>query len=317
MLTSVLCCSTRLSPEFCGCEQLLWTLCDSACLCCCGWPWHLPAAAASEHAEFGRCSADHAKIAPPACCRLHFASRINSDLPLQFLSTTASLHGLGGGEAPGAPRPRLAWDLRAGAAGLTLVLWYPPSAAGAAAGAACTGQPPAAAAPRPQAQSDSQHLQQRQQQQQQSGACSSLNGVAADAFQQPGDSVMQAGDSFMSAASQLRWSAAGTSFATAAGSGAWTACTSQQSEAQPSEAPPAGSASRRQHSSGAASAGSAGGSAWGVRESSDDEDSGRLELECTDIVVDASSGGAGGAVTAVARLYALSALEYLPTDDAG
>ena len=47
-----------------------------------------------------------------------------------------------------------------------------------------------------------------------------------------------------------------------------------------------------------------------------DEDYGRLELQCTDVIIDVSAGGDAGGVSAAVRLYALSALEYLPSEDA-
>lgn len=201
-------------------------------------------------------------------------------------------------------------------AGVTLVLWYPPSAAAAAAAAAFAdaGKSLGGLAAS-HAELHEASPQQTVQPQQRNGAGGSADGgdaaegvAASDAFEQPGDSVMQAGDSFMSAASQLRWSGA-TSFATAAGSNAWTANASQQqSEALHLAVAAAGGggADRRRNGSAAGAVSS--------EASAGDGDFGRLELECTDLVVDASG---GGGVTAAAQLYALSALEYLPTDDAG
>lgn len=209
----------------------------------------------------------------------------------QFFSTTASLHSLsaGGSAAPA----QLRWDLRVAAAGCTLALWYPasaPAAAAAAARAGAGGSPAASAAAASSSAAEQQlagSLDQDRRLDQ-----DAASGEDAEAFSQPGDSLMRGGgESFMSAASQLRGSSAaadGSAAAAVTDAAGGAAATAQPVATQPdvAAAPP------------------------------DEEDYGRLELECTDVIIDVSAGGRAGGVSAAVRLYALSALEYLPSEDA-
>ena len=211
----------------------------------------------------------------------------------QFFSTTASLHGLSDGG--GAASAQLRWDLRVAAAGCTLALWYPSSAPAAAAAAAGAGRGgnlalgPAALGRSAAEQCPAEVLVDGGQREQ-----SATNDEDTEAFSQPGDSLMLGGgESFMSAASQLRGSSAAVDSTAAAVAAAANAAGTTAASAEPAATRPAVAAA-----------------------SPDEEDYGRLELECTDVIVDVSAGGNAGGVSAAVRLYALSALEYLPSGDA-
>ena len=232
-------------------------------------------------------------------------------------------------------RPPLGWELRATAAGVVLVLWYPPSAAAAA--AATAGAPPYSPSPssrlRPELPSySSTTVQQAVRPQAVGSTPADLSGsvAALDAEQQPRqqqqerDPFLEPEESFMSSASQLQWSAA-TSFASAADGELWSTSSgmlkADASEGDRTDCSQGQSAAAAEFSSPVTSRRS---SAVWCRNSggsscrpSFDEDVSRLELECTDIVINAIDGSNGGSVTLAARFYALAVLEYLPTSSAG
>lgn len=166
------------------------------------------------------------------------------------------------------------------------MLWYPASAPAAAAAAAAAGKPASSGSAgnqQPAAAGDSADSQHQLQQAPQD----SLAGLPDEAFAQPADSMMHGGDSFISAASRLRWSSGSADMPAPSRDGAAGHSAADVTAADPDAA-----------------------------ESADDGDYGRLELECTDVVIDAAGGSASGGVTAAARLYALSTLEYLSAEDA-
>jgi hypothetical protein len=228
-----------------------------------------------------------------ACLILPNVADLLCVMSAQFFSTTASLHGLGDRGHPAAPA-QLRWDLRIAAAGCTLALWYPASAPAAAAAAARAGaggnRAAGAAGPSsPAAEQQPAGVLADSGQWEQDAA----DGEGVEAFSQPGDSLMRGGggESFMSAASQLRGSSASTdSIAAAAACGA---ASGAAVSAVPAATQPEAAAA-----------------------SQDNEDFGRLELECTDVIIDVSAGGGAGGASAAVRLYALSALEHLPSEDA-